>query len=107
MRVVQEELEQEPRLLPYQAFATGTGLDEDGPYTGLAIIHDDSDAARRNEGRLAERIRKGTSLGGGRWAEIIPDFDITSQDRVVLATLRGNTSTLWQSFYLADPLLLH
>ena len=61
-----------PRLLRrYQAFATGAGNDEDGPFMALVLVHRRERDASSNVGRLRQRIEEGSSLRFETpWADI-------------------------------------
>ncbi len=100
---------QEPKLLPYKAFATGAGQDANGPFTAVVVMHADEETAGQNVQRLERRIAEAREwTGGRRWAELIPDFNILSDGPLVLAKLYSSERGLWSQFVLLrDPLLLH
>ncbi len=109
VEAAQQELEGEPQLLPYQAFATGAGIDADGPYVVVILLNADGETALQNVQRLRYRINEGTSqIWGQPFRELIDDMDISSSGRLVLATLHTEQSRLWFSLHAAkDTLLLH
>jgi peptidoglycan/LPS O-acetylase OafA/YrhL/lysophospholipase L1-like esterase len=106
---VRTELEAQPKLRPYRAFAMGSGFDEAGPYTVLVLLHDDADAAAANAPLLRDRMDEATSWVAGRpWAEIIEDAEIETDGRLLVATLRSSSQGLWFGLPAAsDTLLLH
>ena len=110
---LRQELEGEPMLRHYQAFATGAGKDDHGAYTALVLVHADQGSAEENVERLLLRIEQGRS-----WYYPTPwsvDFDIgrmevRSEGRLLLAKLRPLESQIpeWIDWvFHRDPLLLH
>jgi len=107
LALVQAGLERETRLLPFEAFAAGAGVDARGPYTALVLLHADGASARENARRLRGRIEEGTSWVGGRaFRELIDEAGITTDGRMVLATLRIPAHGYWFALRI-DTLLLH
>ena len=107
---IESRLRQEPALEPYQVFATGPGLDEKGHYMAVVLVHASESGASRNVELIRQRVRSGTSMFTRQtWAELINDVESRSQDRVLLAKLRGErAASLWLNFVVQrDPLLLH
>ena len=104
-----ERIGGETKLLPYQAFATGAGLDVDGPYTALVLLNPDVKTARANVQRLEDRIAEGISwLGGQPFREFIEHVEITREGRVILAKLRTDRYALWFGLHAGrDTLLIH
>ena len=109
VQAIQERLRQETKLLPYEAFATGAGVDEQGAYTAIILLNADDEVARENLRRLQDRVNEGTSrYGGVPYREFIDDVDIAREGRLVLAKLRTDRYGLW--FWLhsvRETLLLH
>ena len=69
-----------PLLRPFNAYATGAGIDENGPYMALTLVHADDASAEENAGLLLRKVEEGTSLYAGvLWSEFI-DID-TSEVR--------------------------
>ena len=108
------ELEDEPMLRPYLAFATGEGKDESGPYTALVLIHSDGGSANANVALLRRRIEEtkswySLSPWAGKYHLDADKIEIRAKGRILLAKLpstRGNA--LWIQWALnSDPLLLH
>ena len=80
-------------LRPYQAFATGAGRDEDGPYMALALVHADSGPAEENVELLRRRIEEGSSSRTQKpWSDRIDvaNLEVRSEGRLLLAKLRGS-----------------
>ena len=109
VQVVREGLRQETALVPFDAFATGAGVDARGPYTALVLLHADEQAARENVGRLQKRIDEGTSwVGGQPFRAIIGDAAISREGRLVLAKLYSDAYRLWFVLQAAqDTFLLY
>lgn len=93
-----DDLALEVALVPYIAFATGTGRDEDGQFTAIALVHDGEDSAEENVTRLRERIREaGSMFIAGRfvgetpplWSDVLGDVQIERDGKVVMAKLYG------------------
>ena len=105
------ELEGPGTLRPYQAFATGAGKDDDGPYMALGLVHADSGAAEENVDLLRRRIEDGSSSAYHiPWSDRIDvvSLEIRSEGRLLLAKLRGPISrslTRWVS--KRDNLIVH
>jgi len=45
-------------LQPYQAFATGAGLDKDGYFLAIVLVNPDEDTAANNVSLLEKRIKE-------------------------------------------------
>ena len=87
-----------PLLRPFGAYATGAGIDEDGPYMALAIVHSDDGSAEKNVGLLRSKIEEGTSVfAGEQWSEYIntDTSEIRAEGRVLTAKLRGDIFHSW------------
>ncbi|MEX2158427.1 MAG: acyltransferase family protein [Dehalococcoidia bacterium] len=106
---IRDGLQRETKLLPYDAFATGAGVDARGPYTAVVLLNADEPAARANMWRLQGRIDEGTSwVSGQPFREFIDGVDISSEGRLVLAKLYTNAYRLWFTLQAhKDTLLLH
>jgi hypothetical protein len=99
-----------PLLRPYLAFATGIGLDAQGEYMALVLVHSTAAAASENVGLFRRRIEEAGSLQFGRpWKELAAPVDVTAKGTVLLAKLRGGDMTRnWIGwFYNRDPLIVH
>jgi len=110
-----EELENEPMLVPYEAFATGIGRDELGRfYMGLVLVHQDEVSARDNVNLLPVRLSgEGVNSWKKEWNEL---FDLEMAEYVAEGNLllakvpleENRASTIWLDwFYSQDYLLLH
>ncbi|MFC1932514.1 hypothetical protein ACFLXU_02645 [Chloroflexota bacterium] len=101
--------EDSPLLEPYQVLAAGVGLDEQGYFMGIVLVHTDSEAARQNVRLLEQRLKEAPSAYTGEvWINQIEDMEIKSQGRLTLAKLYGDIARNWFGFYEEyDPLLLH
>ena len=99
----------EPALRPFEAYATGAGVDGQGQFTALVLLQGDEVAARANAELLRDRIASGTSwLAGRRYAELIDGADISAEGRLVVARLRTSSALFWFALpAAADTLLLH
>ena len=96
-------------LRPYQAFATGQGTDEDGPYMALALVHANAETAEENVIRLPQRINETSSfMTQMLWAEMIDKIDVRADGRVLLAKLYGHIASSWFAIvFNRDSLLVH
>ena len=98
-------------LRPYLAFAMGAGKDEDGPYMALALVHADSRPAEENVDLLRRRIEKGSSsIHQTPWSDQIDvaSLEIQSEDRLLLAKLRGPISRSYLDLLtFRDNLIVH
>ena len=98
-------------LRPYQAFATGAGKDEDGPYLALVLVHADSGPAEQNVDLLRRRIEEGSSRRYETpWSDQIDiaSLEIRSEGRLLLAKLRGPISRGFGEFVVhQDNLIVH
>jgi hypothetical protein len=102
-------LEAEPLLRPFEAFATGAGVDADGHYTALVLVHADGETAQANVQQLRARIAAGASwLAGQPYTELIDGATISAEGPLVIAKLRTRSAGLWFGLPAAtDTLLLH
>jgi hypothetical protein len=109
LSAIRTDLESQVKLLPYQAFATGAGVDADGPYTALILLTADEEVARENAQRLRDRIENGVSwLRGQPFRESIHGADIVSDGRLVVAKLRIEERNAWVGlFAVKSTLILH
>ena len=104
------QLEAEPLLRPYDAFATGAGRDNRGQYMVVVLVHSSDRAAQRNVELLRQRIEETQSLWINQpWSDFFEKMEIRAEGSVLLAKLWGErTRSLWLNFiFQRDPLLLH
>ncbi|MGD0766118.1 MAG: SGNH hydrolase domain-containing protein, partial [Dehalococcoidia bacterium] len=109
LAAIEANLGSQATLLPYQAFATGAGVDADGPYTLLILLTADEETASENAQRLSERIKDGVSwLREQPFSDFIHGADVSSDGRLVVAKLRVDDRNAWLAlFAFKDTLLLH
>ena len=100
---------QEAKLLPFQAFATGAGLDAQGPYMALVLLNADDATALRNARLLRSRIDQGTGwVAKQPFRDFIDSAEITTEARLVLAKIRTGEYRFWYALPAAkETLLLH
>lgn len=109
VETVREQLEAQPHLLRYQAYATGAGVDLEGEYAAVALVHDDAETAERNAQRLADRINQATDPNSPEpLSELFDAFEISTDGPLVLAKLYTSREIFWLRL-LSEPnsLLLH
>ena len=96
-------------LSPYQAFATGQGVDQDGPYLALALVHANAETAAENVIRLPQRINETSSfMTRMPWAQLVDKVDVRADGRVLLAKLHGRIARFWFAIvFNRDSLLVH
>jgi hypothetical protein len=113
-KIYAEEIKREPRLKPYQAFATGAGLDDKGYYLVIAILNPDEETAKQNAGLLEERLNNARlpwgEPAGIPWSEVTEDMEIEASGRLTIAQLYGQACVNWDNFSInlgSLPLLIH
>ena len=108
VELLKAQLESFPLLIPFQTFATGGGVDQEGPYMALALVHVTAESAEENMTLLRRRVNEAPSVVTGQpWAELVDDLEVHAEGRVLSAKLRGPISESWLSWVLAgDQLLL-
>jgi len=75
-----------PFLEPYQAFATGLGLDDKGYFMAVVLVHADIKAAQQNTQSLEQRLHQATSVSTGeKWIDMIDTVEIEDEGRLTLA----------------------
>jgi hypothetical protein len=94
-------------LLPYLAYAVGTGHDDTGPYLALALVHRGGISAEENQLRLDRRFSG--NLDSQVWMEGIDEYTSEVQGRVLWAKIRGDgPASRWKGLTLTImPLLTH
>ena len=110
-------LEEVSLLKPYNALATGAGLDGDGYYLAIVLVNPDSRTAEKNASLLEERIGHTMDIWQGRlWSEMATGVTVESRDRLTLAKLYGAPSEFWPDRFGSldvvgtgafEPLLVH
>jgi hypothetical protein len=94
------------RLRAFQLFAVGAGLADDEPFTLIVLVHPTEAAAQENVERLNERLATGLAEADVPFASLFTSTEVTSNGRVLLATLRGE-DRLGLALNRFEPLLLH
>jgi len=114
-----EEIKREVRLKPYQAFATGAGIDEKGYYLATVLLNPNEEVAQENATLLEQRINQSKiamawhSQSGDKWSDLIESMEIESKGRLTLAKLYGAVVECWVNFNVMgmigpyEPLLIH
>jgi hypothetical protein len=102
----------DPSLLlrPYGAIAFGTGLDENGRYLALGLLHLTEQDAARNAEIIPRRIEEVPSTSQKRpWRELFGDVETHTDGRLLFARLRqrDGTSNLWQAWWYSRDTLLY
>lgn len=77
-----------PLLKPYSVAATGVGADLEGPFSVIALLHDDEDAAQENAARLPNRVSHVIRPNGTPWADSVQSMEITVRGRILFARVR-------------------
>ena len=95
-------------LLPYQAFSTGAGVDDDGPYMALALVHSDAESAEENGRRLRIRIEDALNYPElDDWRDGLEQYILLVDGRILSATMRGNGlqafAGRWPSYGPSSP----
>ena len=98
-----------PALKPYIAFATGEGIDQDGPFMALALVHGKPQRAEENATLFLRRINEASSLVyGQRWDEMVDKAAVRAEGRLLVAKLHGRIARAWASLvYDRDTLIAH
>ena len=95
-------------LRPYEAYAMGSGLDENGNYAALVLAHSESEYAEENVEILRRRIEEGTSSAEQPWSEQVESAEISAEGRLLLARLRGQIAGSWINIVqFRENLLIH
>jgi hypothetical protein len=109
-----EEIQRPLLLKPYQALATGAGIDEKGYYLALVLLNPSEEVAQENAAILEQRVGEAKSVQGMReWSELIESMEIRSKEQLTLARLYGEVCMYWSYFNVMgmlgpyEPLLLH
>ena len=105
-----EEINREVRLKPYQAFATGTGLDEKGYYLAIVLSNPSEEVARENATLLEQRINESKivwawhSQNSDTWSDPVESMEIESKGRLTIAKLYGVAAQCWANFNVMQML---
>ncbi len=90
-----EQIASESVLMPFIAYATGTGRDAGGDYFGIVLVHEGPDVAAENANRLQRRLDGSaqtaifdlTRQDPPSWRDVTGDIRIDVQDRLVVAKI--------------------
>jgi hypothetical protein len=93
-------------LAPYQAVATGPGLDGKQHLLLVALAYQDAATAKTQAARLRAIAEDGTSVSGAPWTELVTIGEITTKGRVVLGTFVAERARLWFDTVLRRDSLL-
>lgn len=83
-----------PLLAPSSVIATGVGGDLEGPFTVIALLHEDAEAAEENATRLPDRIRQVLREDGAPWADQVQSMEVEVSGRILFARLRPPSGQL-------------
>lgn len=107
---------QQSSLRPYQAFGTGRGLDADGRYIGVVLVHTNEELAGENAVLLRQRIEETLNLAQSKpWSETVDleNMEARVKGRLLVAILplpdqeqAGGIPT-FATAHTLDALLLH
>ena len=106
---IRAQLSATPGLRPYLAFATGGGVDQEGPYMALALVHPNAETAVENVTLLRRRVNESSSFMTRQpWAEMIDHVEVRAEGRVLLGKFRGRIARSWIAVvFNRDSLLFH
>ena len=106
---IRAQLAATPLLRPYLVFATGEGIDRDGPYMALALVHGSAEIAEENVNLLLRRINEASSiLTRQPWSEMVDKAAVRAEGRVLLAKLHGRIAGAWAGMVIQrDTLFAH
>ena len=91
----------------YSALGTGVAKDSDGFLTILVFVYEDEDVANRNVQGLEEMLANGQSIATGQpWTEYFPQSEVWSDGRALIARLRTEFPSIWQSIVSRNENLL-
>jgi hypothetical protein len=105
LRRVWDPQSSEPLLRPYDVVATGWGVDADGIYMALVLVHKREESARQNVGLLLRRIAEASMSDGTKWSAEFSDVEVRSEGRSLVAKMRVHEA--WRFIEEGEPLLLH
>lgn len=110
-QVFAQQVNRQVELKPFQAFATGAGLDKKGYYLAIVLLNPDEETARSNASVLAQQIESSKAVPNGKpWSDFVDSIDVRSEGRLTLAKVYGPIATDWSMFDMVmgpyDPLLM-
>ena len=98
-----------PLLRPYEAYAMGAGVDSDGSYMALVLLHSDSKSAEDNVELLRRIMQEEHSVDQKRpWTELVDveRSQVRADGRVLLARLRGKVAGIWPGLWAVTDSLI-
>lgn len=102
-----------PLLKPFEALATGVGIDEKGYCLIVALFNSNSNVAKENTAILEQRIKQMTEpFSDKTWQEIATEIKVSYQGQVTMAKLYGEAGKYWDQFAImgsgmVQPLVIH
>ena len=108
-----EEIQTHLLLKPYQAMASGAGIDDEGYFLAVVLLNADEASASENADLLEQRLAQATMPWQGRkWSDLTESMTVEGKGRLTIARLYGEACTFWASFQVTgerpyEPLLLH
>ena len=74
------ELKDSPMLRPYEVFGTAAGIDEEGKFMALVLMHRDSGLANENVALLRQRVEETESVQWEvPWTELVDEIEVRSE----------------------------
>jgi hypothetical protein len=102
-----------PQLKPFEAIATGVGIDDKGYYLIIALYNPSASVAKENATLLEQRIKQSTEPFSGKyWQDISSEIKVSYQGQVTIAKLYGEAAKHWDDFAvqgsgMVQPLIIH
>ena len=100
-------------LKPFEAIATGVGIDEKGYYLIIALYNSSANIAKQNATLLKQRIEQSAEIfSGTKWQDISSETKVSYAGQVTTAKLYGEAANYWdefaiQGFGMLQPLVVH
>ncbi|MDD5702839.1 MAG: hypothetical protein PHU23_12410 [Dehalococcoidales bacterium] len=102
-----------PLLKPFDALATGVGVDEKGYYLIIALFNSNSSVAKENAAIFEQRIKQMTEpFSGKTWQDLTTETEVYYEGQVTTAKLYGEAGKYWNEFAIigsgmVQPLVIH
>jgi hypothetical protein len=102
-----------PLLKPFEAIATGVGVNEKGYYLIIALHNSSTSVAKKNAPLLEQRIKQSIEPYSGKtWQNISSEIEVSYEGQVTIAKLYGEAAKQWnqfaiQGFGMLQPLVMH
>ena len=96
-------------LRPFQVWAAAAGIDEQGPYMVVLLVHASEEAANLNVSLLGQRIDEIQSFRDRTpWKELFTERQISAEAKLLVAKLRGPGIGSWiNPLFSPETLLIH